>query len=217
MSCLSDLRRHSGVVGLFACVLLPAASAPAAPQRQVQELTMPAEQFKRLEGLEAHTLKQADGTFKRAMQAREKRAELLEQASKEYDAFLKEYPKSVAVPFALYRKARCLHLDEKRFHAIRAYNEILDYFPNELPYAAAALYLIGQANWESGDKLEARKAWAEMACRPPSPSSNSSSASSALTKVASKATRISTETRARNFTAREAMATLATMALIIVL
>jgi TolA-binding protein len=134
-----------------------------APVAFSQELTMPAEQFKRLDQFEAHSLQKADSTFGKAIQTRERRGELLVQASKEYDAFIKEYPKSVAVPFALYRKARCLHLDEKRFQAIKAYNEILDYFPNDVAYAAPALYLIGRANWESGDKLDARKAWAEMA------------------------------------------------------
>lgn len=137
-----------------------------------QELTMPPEQFKRLDQFEAHSLKKADDTFGKAIQAPANRGVLLQQASKEYDAFIKEYPKSIAIPFALFRKARCLHLDDKRFQSLKAYNEILDYFPNDVQYAAPALYLIGQANWESGDKLEARKAWAEMAedkdyCRHP--------------------------------------------------
>jgi TolA-binding protein len=134
-----------------------------AAQAFSQELTMPAEQFKRLDQFEAHSLKKADATFAKAAEARDNRGVLFQQASKEYDAFIKEYPKSIAIPFALYRKARCLHLDDKRFQAIKAYNEVLDYFPNDVPYAAPALYLIAQANWESGDKLEARKAWAEMA------------------------------------------------------
>lgn len=133
---------------------------------------MPAELFKRLDQFEANALRNADATFAKAISAREKRGDLLIQASKEYDLFLKEYPKSTAAPFVLFRKARCLHLDDKRFQAIKAYNEILDYFPDNVPYAAPALFMIGKANWESGEKLEARKAWAEMAedkdyCRHP--------------------------------------------------
>jgi TolA-binding protein len=156
--------RVSALAALSFCVVVPRAVA--------QELTMPAEHFKRLDQFEAHSLQKADVTFAKAAQTRENRGVLLQQASKEYDAFIKEYPKSIAIPFALYRKARCLHMDEKRFQAIKAYNEVLDFFPNDVPYAAPALYLIGQANWESGDKLEARKAWAEMAedndyCRHP--------------------------------------------------
>jgi TolA-binding protein len=119
-----------------------------------QEITMPPEAYKRLDQFEAHTLSKADTSFgKRQFQ----------QAWKEYEAFLKEFPQSKAVPFAIFRKARCLHLDEKRYQAIKTYNEVLDFFPNVIEYAAPALYSIGIAYWDSGDKLDARKAWAEMA------------------------------------------------------
>src|SRR6185295_3966883 len=66
-------------------------------------------------------------------------------------------------PYALLRKGRCLQLDNKRFDAIKAYNEVLDYFPNALRYAGAALYYIGVCHWDNSDSKEAMKSWAEMA------------------------------------------------------
>ena len=125
----------------------------AAPGME-SELTMPPELFKRLDQFEAHNLSKADTTFGQRQ---------FQVAWKDYDAFIKEFPKSKAVPYAIYRKARCLHLDDKRYQAIKTYNEVLDFFPNIIEYAAPALYFIGIAYWDSGDKLEAHKAWAEMA------------------------------------------------------
>ena len=47
--------------------------------------------------------------------------------------------------------------------AIDEYEEVLDYFPNVINYASAALYRIGQCHWKNGDIKKAMKAWAEMA------------------------------------------------------
>ena len=67
------------------------------------------------------------------------------------------------MPYALLRKGRCSQLDDKRFQAIRDYDEILDFFPNDVKYAAAALYYLGDCHSANGDLVKAMKAWAEMA------------------------------------------------------
>jgi tetratricopeptide (TPR) repeat protein len=67
------------------------------------------------------------------------------------------------VPYAVFRKARSLHLDEKRFEAVRAYEEVLDYWPNAINYASGALYYSGLANWQNGDEEKAMRDWKEMA------------------------------------------------------
>ena len=41
--------------------------------------------------------------------------------------------------------------------------EILDYFPNDVKYAAAALYLIGECHFDNGDVEKAMRRWAELA------------------------------------------------------
>ncbi len=120
---------------------------------QAQEVMMPDEEFKRLEEHEARTLSQADRTFA----AREYPA-----ATAAYDSFIMEFPRSRAVPYALLRKARSLHRDNKRFEAIREYNEVLEYFPNRVPYAAPALFYMGQAHLENGHEENALRTWRRM-------------------------------------------------------
>ncbi|NBU11794.1 MAG: hypothetical protein EBS84_22820, partial [Proteobacteria bacterium] len=48
-----------------------------------------------------------------------------------------------ATSYAILRKGRSLQLLDKRFEAIKIYQEVLDFFPNDIKYAAPALYLIG--------------------------------------------------------------------------
>lgn len=56
-----------------------------------------------------------------------------------------------------------LQLSGERFSAIKEYGEVLDYFPNRIRYAAAALYHTGEAHGQNGDEEEALKACSEMA------------------------------------------------------
>ncbi len=135
---------------LFPLCLMMAFGAGAV----IAEVQMPAEEYRRLDTFEAHTLSRADESFNNRNYRR---------AAVEYDSFLLEFPRSRAVPYALLRKARCLHLDNQRFEAMREYRELLDYFPNETQYAAPALYYIGLAHWQNRDEQEAMTAWARMA------------------------------------------------------
>jgi tetratricopeptide (TPR) repeat protein len=112
------------------------------------------EEYKLLDTFEAHRLSKADEVFAGGDHRR---------AYAEYDSFLLDFPRSRAVPYALLRKARSLHLQHKRFEAIKAYQEVLDYFPNAVNYAAPAKFHIGQCHWHNGDIDKALKAWAEMA------------------------------------------------------
>lgn len=110
--------------------------------------------FKKLDTFEGVLLSKADKVYA---------AKDYRRAAAEYDSFVLQYPKSGAVPYALMRKGRSLQRDNKRFDAIKVYNEVLDYFPNATDYAGAALYYIGECNWLNGDVKEAMKAWSEMA------------------------------------------------------
>jgi TolA-binding protein len=121
---------------------------------QAQELSLSDEDFKKLDTFEGASLAKADKVFGDKDYRR---------AGAEYDAFVLQFAKSPALAYAVFRKARALHLDNKRYEAIRGYTEVLDYFPNHLLYAGAALYYLGAAHWENGDLKEAMKAWAEMA------------------------------------------------------
>ncbi|MCH7728465.1 MAG: tetratricopeptide repeat protein, partial [Planctomycetes bacterium] len=132
------------------CVFFASVAATA----QTKEILYSNDEFKKLDTFEAHSLAKADRVFGKKEYKR---------AAAEYDSFILEFPKSKAIAYALLRKGRCLHLAKKRFLAIKEYDEILDYFPNDVKYAAAALYSIGQCHWENGDEEKALKAWADMA------------------------------------------------------
>lgn len=134
-------------------VLLFAAGALAGNDGP-DEVVLADADFKKLDTFEGVLLSKADKVFA---------SKDYRRAGAEYDAFVLQYPKSVAIPYALLRKGRALQRDDKRFDAIKVYNEVLDYFPNAIDYAGAALYFVGECHWLNGDVKEAMKAWAEMA------------------------------------------------------
>ncbi len=142
------------------CSLLVAVAAlsisvrTAAAARGLGEVELSNEELKKLDTFEGHTLAKADQAFNKKQ---------YRQARAEYDSFIAEFPRSKLIPYALLRKGRCAQLDDKRFKAIADYDEILDYFPNDVKYAAAALFYIGDCHWSNGDIEKAMKAWAEMA------------------------------------------------------
>lgn len=119
-----------------------------------QEVELAEDDKKKMDPFEEHNLGKADKAFKE----KQYRA-----AAAEYDSFLLEFPQSRVRAYALFRKARSIDLDNKRFDAINKYKEVLDYFPNAISYAAGALYYIGQCYMDTGDPENAIKAWVEMA------------------------------------------------------
>lgn len=129
-------------------------AGPRGSGTRVSEVTFSNADYKLLDTFEAHRLTKADEVFGKGDYRR---------AISEYDAFVLEFPQSKALAYALLRKARCLHLDNKRFEAIKAYREVLEYFPNVVNYAAPALFYTGQAHWENSDNDKAVAAWAQMA------------------------------------------------------
>jgi len=143
--------------GVLLCVLFAASavfSIALTATAAEPEVVLSAEELKKVDTFEGHTLAKADQTFSKKQ---------YRQARTEYDSFIIEFPNSKLIPYALLRKGRCAQLDDKRFKAVADYDEILDYFPNDVKYAAAALYYIGDCHSQNGDLHKAMKAWAEMA------------------------------------------------------
>ncbi|KKK47809.1 hypothetical protein LCGC14_3151450, partial [marine sediment metagenome] len=141
--------------------LLIAASAGSAPAQSYYrnyldrwEIHYPDADFKRLDTFEAHSLTKADKAYN---QKNYKQAHAL------YQSFTLEFGKSKAVPFALLRIGRCRHKLGKRHKAVDEYQEVLDYFPNRVRYAAAALYSQGLCFWQNGEEAKALAKWMEMA------------------------------------------------------
>lgn len=155
---LLDLRARGAVatIVLLTGASCLAAARPPRPQGEAPaaEIQLSNEELKALDTFEGHSLSKADKVFASRDYPR---------AAAEYDSFVLEFPKSKAIPYALLRKARSLHLALKRHEAIKQYNEVLDYFPNAVKYAAPALFNIGLCHWENGDEEDAVKVWARMA------------------------------------------------------
>lgn len=144
--------------GYFLCaIVFCLAQFPDA--RAEAEVTLTDKEFKDLDQFEAFALQKADKAF-----LSEKKE--FKQAAAEYDAFALDNPRSKALPYALLRKARCIQLSHKRNAAVKAYQEVIDFFPENVTFAGAALYYIGQCWWEDGEPDKALKSWAQMAEHP---------------------------------------------------
>ena len=85
------------------------------------------------------------------------------RAVAEYDAFIVQFPESKVTPYAILRKGRALQEAQKRFEAIKVFQEVLDFFPDDVKYASAALFRIGQSHMQNGDVAKAMKAWSDLA------------------------------------------------------
>lgn len=120
----------------------------------VAEVYLPKAVFAKLDTFESHSIQKADKAYDKGDWP---------QATAEYNSFCMEFERSLAVPYALLRKARALHRDDKRVAAVKAYRDVVDYFPNAVEYAGPALFYMGVAHWESGYINQALEVWAEMA------------------------------------------------------
>jgi len=145
---------HHTTTAVAGVVLAALTAVPCLAPARIQETNLSSEEWSKLDTFESHILSKANKTFNEKQ---------WRQAYAEYDSFLVEFPRSKAVPFVLFRKGRCKQEDAKLFKAVDEYEEVLDYFPNQIPYAAPALYRIGECHQNKGDIREAMKAWAEMA------------------------------------------------------
>lgn len=119
-----------------------------------QETGLTPEERSKLDTFEGVTLDKADKVFA---------AKDYPRALAEYDAFIVQFPESKVTPYAILRKGRSLQELQKRFEAIKVYQEVLDFFPDDVKYAAAAQFRIGQCHSENGDVEKAMKAWLALA------------------------------------------------------
>ena len=125
----------------------------AAAEVAGQEIQYPGEAFAKLDTFEGVNLEDADKQFA---------AGDIKGAYAAYKAYSFEFPKSKALPYVLLRLGRCLHKLDKRNAAIQAYQEVEDYFPDDVRYAGAALYYIGECHGQNGDEAKQTAVWARM-------------------------------------------------------
>jgi len=117
------------------------------------EIAYPAADFAKLDTFEALNIEEADKLFAKGD---------FTGAYAGYRAHSLEYTKSAALPYVLLRMGRCLHRLDKRNAAIKAYQDVIDYFPNDVVYAAAALYRIGECHGQNGEDAKQTAAWAKL-------------------------------------------------------
>lgn len=142
---------RSGLRSLFAAVLLLAISLPF--QAVGEEVLYPSDDFAKLDTFESIAVEDADKLFIKKDYP---------GAYAAYKAYSIEFAQGKALPYVLLRMGRCLHLAGKRNTAIKAYQDVVDYFPNDVRYAAAAMYYIGQCHEQNGSEDKALAVWAKM-------------------------------------------------------
>jgi tetratricopeptide (TPR) repeat protein len=118
-----------------------------------QEILYPSAEFSKLDTFEGVNLEDADKLFK---------AGDFNGAYAAYKAYTFEFPKSKAMPYVLLRLGRCLHKLDKRNAAIKGYQDVVDYYPDDVSYAAAALYYIGECHGQNGEEDKQTAVWARM-------------------------------------------------------
>lgn len=123
------------------------------PSRAAEEVNYPGEAFAKLDTFEGLNLEDADKLFAKAD---------YKGAYAAYKAYSFEFAKSKALPYVLLRMGRCLHKLEKRNAAITAYQDVVDYFPDDVRYAATALFYIGECHGENGEDAKKTATWARM-------------------------------------------------------
>lgn len=131
-------------------ILLGFALQPA----QAIEVSLDKNELERLTSFELHALTKADEAFNKGD---------FRLAFSSYNAWERDNPRSPLLPYILMRKGRSLQQDNRRIEAIKIYDEVLDYFPNDVKYASASLFYQGLAHWDNGNEDKAMRAWARMA------------------------------------------------------
>ena len=81
----------------------------------------------------------------------------------EFEKFKQQYPDNSQMAYVVFMKAYCLHQAKQRNKAVKVYNEVLDYFGDDILYAGASLYYMAQAHFDNGDIKSGLKAFKEMA------------------------------------------------------
>lgn len=135
------------------CAWLLAAACLSAQNQAGQEITYPGEAFAKLDTFEGVNLEDADKLFIKGD---------FQGAYAAYKAYSFEFPKSKALPYVLLRLGRCLHKLDKRNAAIKSYQDVVDYFPDDVAYAAAALFHIGECHGQNGEEEKQTAVWARM-------------------------------------------------------
>ena len=117
------------------------------------EIKLSTKIFSKLDTFESVSLEEADQAFDEGE---------YKSAFAAYKSFSYEFGKSKALSYALYRMGRSLHMLDKRNSAIKSYQNVVDYFPDDVQFAATSMYQQGICHKENGDNNKCVAVWAKM-------------------------------------------------------
>lgn len=83
-------------------------------------------------------------------------------AAAQFEKYKVQFPDSPALPYVLFMRGYSLCQAKDRHAGIKIYNEVLDFFGDEIEDAAAALYYLGVAHLDNGDLREGLEAMTEL-------------------------------------------------------
>ena len=135
-------------------MLVLGCSVATGQDNAASELVYPSKDFAKLDTFEAVAVEDADKLFGK---------QDYKGSYAAYKAYTFEFARGDALPYVLLRMGRCLHIVDKRNTAIKAYQDVVDYFPDEVPYAAAAMYYIGECHAQNGNEAKSLATWARLA------------------------------------------------------
>ena len=123
-------------------------------RKKVFDLELPNKKFIKLNVFERAQYKKAYNLVKKGN---------YKAAVDEFEKFKHQHPDNSQMAYVLFMKAYCLHQAKQRNKAIKTYNEVLDFFGDDVLYAGAALYFMAQAHFDNGDIKSGLKTLKEMA------------------------------------------------------
>ena len=122
--------------------------------KKVFDLELPNKKFIKLNVFERAQYKKAYALVKKGN---------FKAAIDEFEKFKQQHPDNSQMAYVVFMKAYCLHQAKQRNKAVKVYNEVLDYFGDDILYAGASLYFMAHAHFDNGDIKSGLKAFKEMA------------------------------------------------------
>ncbi len=126
--------------------------------------------WENLRNFEERTLRKAEEAYVAAAdKGKGKQAEKLwKHAATQYNLFIEEYPEAApdVTAYAVYRQGRCWHNYFKYNTARQHYDDVHEFFPNQVPYATAALFFKGLSFKQESADDKAMQAYAQIAKDP---------------------------------------------------
>ena len=144
--------RRAWVPGAALLVVALAAAAPARAQYG-WSWGLDAARYKKLNMFQRKSLEKANKLFRDGK---------YRVAAKEYEKFNLEFPDTQVLSHVMFMMARGQHLSRDRHTAIKSYQEVLDYFGDEVDDAAPAIYWMANAHFENGDMRKGLETYQKM-------------------------------------------------------